>query len=75
MLYPGARTSIRFERLVSGIQSYEKVRILREEFVKNHRSASLKKIDNVLRQFDEMNLYKQPAYSVVKAANKVINGL
>jgi hypothetical protein len=75
MLYPGARTSIRFERLVSGIQSYEKVRILREELVKNHRSASLKKIDNVLRQFDEMNLYKQPAYSVVKAANKVINGL
>ena len=31
MIYPGGRTSVRFERLVDGIQSCEKVRILREE--------------------------------------------
>ncbi len=31
MLYPGNRTSIRFERLVEGIQDYEKMRILSAE--------------------------------------------
>ncbi len=31
MLYPGNRTSIRFERLVEGIQDYEKLRILLSE--------------------------------------------
>ncbi len=32
IVYPGPRTSIRFERLIEGIQDYEKIRILKEEF-------------------------------------------
>jgi len=32
MVYPGARSSIRYERLVEGIQDAEKIRILREKF-------------------------------------------
>ena len=32
MVYPGARSSIRYERLVEGIQDAEKIRILREQF-------------------------------------------
>ncbi len=31
MVYPGARSSIRYERLVEGIQDAEKIRILREQ--------------------------------------------
>ena len=34
MIYPEGRSSIRFERLIEGIQSYEKIRILMEEFEK-----------------------------------------
>ena len=30
MIYPGPRSSIRFERLREGIQDYEKIRILRQ---------------------------------------------
>lgn len=31
MIYPEGRSSIRFERLIEGIQSYEKIRILKED--------------------------------------------
>lgn len=52
--YPDARSSIRFERLVEGIQDAEKVRILREEFISvNTREAGLKlqKLDDALKEF------------------------
>lgn len=32
LVYPGARSSIRYERMVEGIQDFEKIRILREQF-------------------------------------------
>ena len=32
IIYPNARSSIRFERLREGIQDYEKIRVLREKF-------------------------------------------
>ena len=31
MIYPGARSSIRLERLTEGVQAFEKIRILKEE--------------------------------------------
>ena len=34
-IYPGPRTSIRFEKFIEGIQDFEKIRILREEFTKD----------------------------------------
>lgn len=73
LIYPGGRTSVRFERLVEGIQAYEKVRVLREKY-KNNRSV-LKKIQNVLKTFDESTLKKIPAADVVKKANRIINEL
>lgn len=32
IIYPGARSSVRFERLVEGIQDAEKISILKKEF-------------------------------------------
>ena len=32
MVYPGARSSVRFERLVDGVEIYEKVRTLRAKY-------------------------------------------
>lgn len=40
MIYPEGRSSIRFERLIEGIQSYEKIRILKEEFEKKGNKIS-----------------------------------
>ena len=47
MIYPEGRSSIRFERLIEGIQSYEKIRILKEEFEKKGNKSAIKKIDKI----------------------------
>jgi hypothetical protein len=73
LIYPGGRSSIRFERLIHGIQSYEKVKILRSEY-KGKRGV-LDKIQKALSAFDEKNLNKTTAAKIVKNANDVINGL
>lgn len=73
LIYPGGRTSIRFERLIEGIQAYEKVRVLREQY-KNNRSM-LNRIQKVLNTFDESTLKKTPAAGVVMRANQFINSL
>lgn len=74
LIYPGARTSIRFERLVSGIQAFEKVRILKAELTKEHQRSGLKKIETALKSFDEVYLDKEPASKAVNKANQLING-
>lgn len=73
LIYPGARTSMRFERLISGIQAFEKVRILKEEFELKGNKRSLSKIKSTLDLFDETTLDSIPASEVVSKANKVIN--
>lgn len=64
LVYPEARTSIRFERLVSGIQDYEKIKILRKEL----KPSALQRLDKVLSTFDETLLPAIPASTFV---NKV----
>lgn len=72
-VYPGARTSLRFERLISGVQAFEKVRILREEFTRTNNRSALKKIGKALEAFDETALNHIPASEVVSRANRTIN--
>ena len=73
-IYPGARTSMRFERLIAGIQAFEKIRILREEFNLSGNQQAKAKIDKALILFDEKTLESVPASAVISEANKIING-
>lgn len=73
LIYPGARTSIRFERLTEGIQAYEKIRILKEELAKKGNRAAIKNIDKALSTFNEMTLESIPAAEVINKAKAVIN--
>lgn len=73
MIYPEGRSSIRFERLIEGIQSYEKIRILKEEFEKKGNKSAIKKIDKILKTFDEFSLEEIPAATVVTKAKEAIN--
>lgn len=75
MIYPGGRTSMRFERLAAGIQAYEKVRILKKEFKAAGNLDALKTIEETLNLFDEAQLEKVPSSEVVKKANQQINSL
>ncbi len=73
LVYPGPRSSLRFENLVAGIQAYEKIRILRDEFKKQNNTEALDKINKILELFDEHKLASTPASEFVDRANKELN--
>ena len=74
ILYPGGRTSTRFERLIEGIQAYEKIRILRNETDKRGRKKNYgKQIEKILEPFNEFNLLEVPAEKVVNKAKAALN--
>jgi hypothetical protein len=72
-VYPGPRSSIRFERLVEGIQDYEKIRLLKEEFTKTNNTAALNKLEGLLQPFDISTLKATPAADLLKSAQAALN--
>lgn len=50
MVYPGDRSSVRFERLRDGIESFEKIRLLREHG-RGKGIAALAELDQILADF------------------------
>jgi hypothetical protein len=71
--YPGPRTSIRFEKLIEGIQAYEKIRILKEQFLKEGKTEDIKKLDLMLSAFDIGKLDSIPSSRLVENAKKILN--
>jgi len=47
IVYPEARSSIRYERLVEGIQDYEKIRIIKKQLLKSNIRADRSKLDRL----------------------------
>ncbi|MCK4464488.1 MAG: DUF4091 domain-containing protein [Bacteroidales bacterium] len=77
-VYPGPRSSIRFERLRGGIQDYEKIRILRKEFLQadsENGKANLKKLNDLLQSFTLEGLQNKPAEKWVNEGKKILNKL
>ena len=66
---------MRFENLLSGIQAYEKIRILKQGWERNGNVKKLAKLERILRNFDEHQLKDIPADRVVEQANLFINTL
>ncbi len=73
LIYPGARSSIRYERMIEGIQDYEKVQILSREYEQKGDRAAQKRLQAILSLFDEKTLEKTPAAEVVKKARSFVN--
>jgi sialate O-acetylesterase len=70
-VYPDAQSSIRFERLIEGIQDFEKIRILRKELADTRlddflNSINTKTLDN-RSAAEVINEGKQLVYEIVKA--------
>jgi len=68
LIYPGALSSVRFERLREGIQDYEKIRILREELaaISSEKTESeLKRLNNFLDSIDSNTLNEKSAAEVI----------
>ena len=69
--YPGARSSIRFERLREGIQDAEKIWILREQFGKNE-PAKLEKLNKELEKFNIPNTPSIPCREMLNEGKKLL---
>ena len=74
-IYPGPRSSIRFERLVEGIQDCEKIRILREELAAKGAKGKLNKLNKAVAKFTPEGLSEtqQSAAEMVNELNKLLN--
>jgi len=71
--YPGPRSSIRFEKLIEGIQDFEKIRILKENFIKEGQAEKTKELDSVLSSFEIEKLDSIPAADMLIKAKKLLN--
>jgi len=75
LVYPGARSSIRFERLREGIQDYEKIRILRKELAgesSESPASALKRLDDFLESIDSGTLEKKSAAEVINEGKQIL---
>jgi hypothetical protein len=69
-IYPGG-SSIRFERLIEGIQDYEKIRILKAMY--KDQPARLQPLLDMLKTFETTTLPDQPAAVQLQKAKAVLN--
>lgn len=67
LVYPEG-SSIRFQRLIEGIQAYEKINILRNELNPKERQS----LDEMLKRFSG-NKYNVDAASLIKEASALLN--
>jgi hypothetical protein len=77
IIYPDARSSIRFERLVEGIQDAEKIRILRNEWTEDPSDAAKNKLNTLNLEIEKFNTItpSQPTIETVGHARKLLNEL
>lgn len=68
VVYPGGRGSVRFSKLVEGIQDFEKVRILRAQWQKEGNEAKLAQLTEVLKPFTSDKILEEgPALITAKS--------
>lgn len=70
--YPGNRSGVRFERLVEGIQQYEKVMVLKEEYKDNEEKMAL--LEVLLQDFRSSSLAGQDCAPRVNRMEAFLNG-
>ena len=76
-IYPGPRSSIRFERLMEGLQNCEKIRVLREELAAKGAKGKLAKLNKVVAKFtpEGMRGSKQTAAEMIRELEALLNSL
>lgn len=73
LVYPDARSSIRFERLVEGFQDYVKIQTLRKEYENN--PSKLKKLEDVIATFTIDTKGDISTEDQVRKARQILNSL
>ncbi|MDR1407024.1 MAG: DUF4091 domain-containing protein [Tannerella sp.] len=77
IVYPDARSSIRFERLVEGIQDAEKIRILREEWTAMTSDDAANKLKTLNLEIEKFHTVtpSRPTGETVDHARRCLNEL
>ena len=76
-VYPGGRSSIRFERLREGLQDAEKIRLLREEFASDQSDESIDKLRRLNETVERFNIVKDPGnvHELLNEGKQLLNEL
>ena len=72
-VYPGPVTSIRFEKMIEGVQDFEKLRILKKQYKESGNAVKLKQLESALSAFEIKNLERQSAADMVSKVKPLIN--
>ncbi|WP_300601104.1 glycoside hydrolase domain-containing protein [Niabella sp.] len=72
-VYPGPVTSIRFEKMIEGVQDFEKIRLLKKQYKDSGNTAKLQQLEAALTAFDIKNLQHQSAADMVLKVKPLIN--
>ena len=74
IVYPDARSSIRFEMLRDGIEDAEKIRILRMKFIDNNQTEKLRMLNDLVASF---KVKERPVQldEMIQSAQKQLNNL
>ena len=75
MVYPYGRSSVRFEKLIEGIQAYEKIRILREEYTAEGNTAKLAELDALQERFNFNSQYAHDFSTLIRSGQDELNVL
>lgn len=51
LIYPGARSSVRYERFIEGVAMAEKIRILRQEYEQQGDTEALSRLNAIVKEF------------------------
>lgn len=74
LIYPGPRSSVRYERFIEGVAMAEKVRILRQYFSENANVTALNQLNNMVKAFSLPGIPQgQTASQMVRELNDFLN--
>ena len=68
-IYPGPRSSVRYERFIEGVAMAEKIRILRAEYQSAGNSEALRQLNEAVKAFEPEGIPEG------KSASDLVNGL
>ena len=73
IIYPYGRSSVRFEKVIEGIQAYEKIRVLREKFTAEGNTAKLAELDELVKPFNLESQHSKDFSTLIEKACTVLN--
>ncbi len=72
-IYPGPKSSIRFEKLIEGIQDFEKIHLLKKAFIKEKNEDKLAQLNKILKSFQIEKLNKESSSLGIIAGQEFVN--